>query len=185
MASNTAHKVYDAVAPKLGVPMLHIGDATADRLVADGRNRVALLGTRFTMTEPHIRSRGSKRAGSRSCRSMKPWVARGRPDHLRGARRRPRRPRQPAQAQDPDHRARQAEGSGGGPRLHRAGACSRRPRQRDPGLRHHRDPCPRRGRMDACRGRAGEGGGLAVIARSRTATRQSRPRQLDCFARSQ
>ncbi len=37
--------------------MLHIGDATADRLVADGRKRVALLGTRFTMTEPHVRSR--------------------------------------------------------------------------------------------------------------------------------
>jgi aspartate racemase len=57
IASNTGHKVYDAVAPKLGVPMLHIGDATADRLVADGRTRVALLGTRFTMTEPHVRSR--------------------------------------------------------------------------------------------------------------------------------
>jgi aspartate racemase len=37
--------------------MLHIADATADRLVADGRTRVALIGTRFTMTEPHIRSR--------------------------------------------------------------------------------------------------------------------------------
>jgi aspartate racemase len=56
ITSNTGHKVYDAVAPKLGVPMLHIGDATADRLVADGRSRVALLGTRFTMLEPHVRS---------------------------------------------------------------------------------------------------------------------------------
>jgi aspartate racemase len=37
--------------------LLHIGDATADRLVADGRTCVALLGTRFTMTEPHVRSR--------------------------------------------------------------------------------------------------------------------------------
>ncbi|HVM21998.1 MAG TPA: amino acid racemase [Sphingomicrobium sp.] len=57
ITSNTGHKVYDAVAPKVGVPMLHIGDATADKLVADGRTRVALLGTRFTMTEPHVRSR--------------------------------------------------------------------------------------------------------------------------------
>ncbi|MES2136329.1 MAG: amino acid racemase [Pseudomonadota bacterium] len=57
ITSNTGHKVYDAVAPKIGVPLLHIGDATADRLVADGRTRVALLGTRFTMTEPHVRSR--------------------------------------------------------------------------------------------------------------------------------
>ena len=57
ITSNTGHKVYDAVAPKIGVPMLHIADATADRLAADGRKRVALLGTRFTMAEPHIRSR--------------------------------------------------------------------------------------------------------------------------------
>ena len=57
IASNTGHKVYDAVAANVDVPMLHIGDPTADRLVADGRKRVALIGTRFTMTEPHVRSR--------------------------------------------------------------------------------------------------------------------------------
>ncbi|MFL6725912.1 MAG: aspartate/glutamate racemase family protein [Sphingomicrobium sp.] len=57
ITSNTGHKVYDAVAPKIGVPMLHIGDATADQLIGDGRKRVALLGTRFTMLEPHVRSR--------------------------------------------------------------------------------------------------------------------------------
>jgi aspartate racemase len=57
ITSNTGHKVYDAVAPKVRVPMLHIGDATGDRLVADGRKRVALLGTRFTMLEPHVRHR--------------------------------------------------------------------------------------------------------------------------------
>ena len=57
ITSNTGHMVYDAVGPLLDVPMLHIADATADKLVAEGRKRVALLGTRFTMTEPHIRSR--------------------------------------------------------------------------------------------------------------------------------
>jgi aspartate racemase len=57
ITSNTGHKVYDAVAPKIGVPMLHIADATGDRLAGDGRTRVALLGTRFTMNEPHVRSR--------------------------------------------------------------------------------------------------------------------------------
>jgi aspartate racemase len=57
ITSNTGHKVYDAVAPKVGVPMLHIGDATADQLIAEGRKRVALLGTRFTMLEPHVRGR--------------------------------------------------------------------------------------------------------------------------------
>jgi aspartate racemase len=57
ITSNTGHKVYEAVAANVGVPMLHIADATADRLVGDNRTKVALLGTRFTMTEPHIRSR--------------------------------------------------------------------------------------------------------------------------------
>jgi aspartate racemase len=57
ITSNTGHKVYEAVAANIAVPMLHIGDATADKLVADGRKNVALLGTRFTMTEPHVRSR--------------------------------------------------------------------------------------------------------------------------------
>jgi aspartate racemase len=57
ITSNSGPKVYDAVAPKLGVPMLHIADAMADKLLADKRKRVALLGTRFTMLEPHVRSR--------------------------------------------------------------------------------------------------------------------------------
>ena len=57
ITSNTGHKVYDAVKSAIRVPMLHIADATAGKLVGDRRSRVALLGTRFTMTEPHIRSR--------------------------------------------------------------------------------------------------------------------------------
>jgi aspartate racemase len=57
IASNTGHKAYDAVAKNVDVPVLHIADATADRLIADRMTRVALLGTRFTMTEPFMRSR--------------------------------------------------------------------------------------------------------------------------------
>src|SRR5213596_1512329 len=57
IASNTGHKAYDAVAKNVDVPVLHIGDCTADRLIADGRKLVALLGTRFTMTETFVRSR--------------------------------------------------------------------------------------------------------------------------------
>jgi len=57
LASNTSHKVYDQVAAAVRLPMLHIAEATADRLVADGVTRVALLGTRFTMTEGHVRDR--------------------------------------------------------------------------------------------------------------------------------
>jgi aspartate racemase len=57
IACNTSHKCYEEVAASVRVPVLHIGDAAADRLVADRRTRVALLGTRFTMTEPFVRSR--------------------------------------------------------------------------------------------------------------------------------
>ena len=57
ITSNTGHKVFDATAANIGVPMLHIADAAGDKLVADRVSRVALLGTRFTMTEPHVRGR--------------------------------------------------------------------------------------------------------------------------------
>jgi aspartate racemase len=57
LASNTSHKVYDRVAAAVRLPILHIAEPTAERLVADGRARVALLGTRFTMTEGHVRDR--------------------------------------------------------------------------------------------------------------------------------
>jgi aspartate racemase len=61
IACNTVHKSYDAVAANVGIPVLHIGDAAADRLVTDGRTRVALLGSRFTMTESFIRERIERR----------------------------------------------------------------------------------------------------------------------------
>jgi aspartate racemase len=57
IASNTGHKVEGAIAAETRLPVLHIADAAASRLVADGRKRVALLGTRFTMTEGFIRDR--------------------------------------------------------------------------------------------------------------------------------
>ena len=61
ITSNTGHKSFDAVAANVDVPMLHIGDAIADRLLADRQTRVALLGTRFTMTEGHVRDRLERR----------------------------------------------------------------------------------------------------------------------------
>jgi aspartate racemase len=57
MACNTTHKVFGAVAASVNVPMLHIADAAADRIAADRRGLVAVLGTRFTMTEPFFRER--------------------------------------------------------------------------------------------------------------------------------
>jgi len=57
LASNTMHRVADDVVAATGLPILHIGDAAAARIAADGRNRVALLGTRFVQTEPFLRQR--------------------------------------------------------------------------------------------------------------------------------
>src|SRR3954454_21234798 len=57
IACNTVHKSCGPVEAVLRVPLFQIADATADKLVTDGRKRVALLGTRFTMTEPFFRSR--------------------------------------------------------------------------------------------------------------------------------
>ncbi len=61
LTSNTMHKHYDAVAAAVAVPVLHIGDAAAERVAADARGSVAVLGTRTTMTEPHVRSAFEKR----------------------------------------------------------------------------------------------------------------------------
>ena len=62
LASNTMHRVADDVAEATGLPILHIGDAAADRIANDGRSRVALLGTRFVQTEPFLRQRYESRA---------------------------------------------------------------------------------------------------------------------------
>jgi aspartate racemase len=61
LASNTLHKVEDAVVAAAGIPVLNIADATAERIVADGRTRIALLGTRFTMSEGFARDRYTAR----------------------------------------------------------------------------------------------------------------------------
>lgn len=61
LASNTMHRVADEVSDEVGLPILHIGDAAAERIAADGRTRVALLGTRFVQTEPFLRQRYERR----------------------------------------------------------------------------------------------------------------------------
>jgi aspartate racemase len=62
IATNTMHKVADAVQAQLSVPLLHIGDVTADAIRAHDCRRVALLGTRYTMEQPfyveHLARRG-------------------------------------------------------------------------------------------------------------------------------
>lgn len=54
LATNTMHKVADAVEAAAGLPLLHIADATGASVRAAGLARVGLLGTRFTMEDPSI-----------------------------------------------------------------------------------------------------------------------------------
>ena len=57
IGTNTMHKVAPQVAEAISIPLLHIADATAQRLAADGIRRVGLLGTRFTMEQDFYKER--------------------------------------------------------------------------------------------------------------------------------
>ena len=49
IAANTLHRVFDEVAAESPMPLVHIVDATASAIEAEGISRVGLLGTRSTM----------------------------------------------------------------------------------------------------------------------------------------
>ena len=51
------HKVADQIQQAVDVPLVHIADATAEKLVADGVKKVGLLGTRFTMEQDFYKQR--------------------------------------------------------------------------------------------------------------------------------
>ncbi len=57
ICTNTMHKVAPEIQANISIPLLHIADATADRLIADGITKVGLLGTRFTMEQDFYKSR--------------------------------------------------------------------------------------------------------------------------------
>jgi aspartate racemase len=57
LCTNTMHLVAAQVEAAVGLPLLHIADATAARIRAAGLTRVALLGTRFTMERDFSRRR--------------------------------------------------------------------------------------------------------------------------------
>jgi aspartate racemase len=57
LCTNTMHKVADEVAASVGIPLLHLADATADAVRAAGLRRVGLLGTAFTMEQEFYRAR--------------------------------------------------------------------------------------------------------------------------------
>ncbi len=61
ICTNTMHKVAPAIEKAISIPLLHIADATADQLIADGISRVGLLGTAFTMEQDFYKKRLSER----------------------------------------------------------------------------------------------------------------------------
>lgn len=56
ICANTPHMVYPFVAPKIGIPILHIADATGVEAQRLGLRKLGLLGNRPTMTGGFIQS---------------------------------------------------------------------------------------------------------------------------------
>ncbi len=57
ICTNTMHRMADEVAAGIGIPLLHIADATARSVIEAGIARVGLLGTRYTMEQDFYRGR--------------------------------------------------------------------------------------------------------------------------------
>jgi aspartate racemase len=57
LCTNTMHQVADDIEAAITVPFLHLADATAETIVADGLSTIALLGTRYTMERAFYRDR--------------------------------------------------------------------------------------------------------------------------------
>jgi len=63
ICSNTMHRMADAIAASVAIPLLHIADPTGERIVASAIKRVGLLGTAFTMEQEFYRGRLAQRFG--------------------------------------------------------------------------------------------------------------------------
>lgn len=51
ICTNTMHKVAPQIQSQIDIPILHIAEATAEELKKHGIKKVALLGTKYTMTQ--------------------------------------------------------------------------------------------------------------------------------------
>jgi len=63
ICTNTMHKMADEVQRHIRVPLLHIADATADKIKAVGMRKIGLLGTKFTMEEDFYKGRLTEKHG--------------------------------------------------------------------------------------------------------------------------
>jgi len=60
MCANTVHLVADTIRQKIKIPLLHSAEETAREIVSQKINKVALLGTKFTMENPFFKDRLSQ-----------------------------------------------------------------------------------------------------------------------------
>jgi len=63
LCANLPHRVADSVEMEVGLPLLHIADFTAAKIVDAGLGRVGLLGTRAVMEQDFYRQRLQERFG--------------------------------------------------------------------------------------------------------------------------
>ena len=61
ICTNTMHKVVPQIEERIGIPIVHIADAIADELEENKIKTVALLGTKYTMTQDFYKERIEKR----------------------------------------------------------------------------------------------------------------------------
>lgn len=65
LCTNTMHMLADEVQAAIEIPLLHIADATAERVTATGIGTVGLLATRYTMEQEFYRGRLASKHGLR------------------------------------------------------------------------------------------------------------------------
>jgi len=63
ICTNTMHKMAEDVESSINIPLLHIADATAEKIKERGFRGVGLLGTKFTMEEDFYKGRLIKKHG--------------------------------------------------------------------------------------------------------------------------
>lgn len=57
ICTNTMHKMAEEVENNINIPLLHIADATAEKIIEKGLGKLGLLGTNFTMEEDFYKKR--------------------------------------------------------------------------------------------------------------------------------
>ena len=63
ICANTPHRMYEEIQTNVKIPILHIADATAEKIKSEKIKKVGLLGTKRTMEEDFYKGRLEKKHG--------------------------------------------------------------------------------------------------------------------------